>query len=51
MDPYLKQQFVGYSQIIIIVMTENPSIGVALRLIYRFAVDSTIQGGEGKGGN
>ena len=50
MGPYLKQQRVGYAQIILIVVTEKPSLGVALRLIPQFAGDSTMQGGEVKGG-
>ena len=31
--PYLKQQRVGYPQIILIVVTENPILGSALRLL------------------
>ena len=50
MFPYLKQQRVGYSQIIIIVTTVNSILGVALCLLPQFTVDSTMQGGEGKGG-
>ena len=50
MGTYLKKQQVGYAQIILIVMTDNPSLGVALLLLRRFAGDSTMQGGEGKGG-
>ena len=52
--PYLKQQQVRYAHILPIVVTDNPILGVTLRvtlcLIHRFTVDSTIQGGEGKGG-
>ena len=50
MGPYLKHQRVGYAQIILIVVMDNPSLGIALRLLPRFAGDSTMQGGEGKGG-
>ena len=37
-----------YDQILPIVMTENPILGVTLRLLPQFTVDSTMQGGEGK---
>ena len=50
MVPYLKQQRVGYDQIILIAVTNNPNLGVALCLFPRFEGDSTMQGGEGKGG-
>ena len=50
MGPYLKQQRVGYAHILLIVVTDNPRLGVALRLLPRFAGYSTIKGGEGKGG-
>ena len=49
MSPYLKQKQVGYDQIILIVMTYNTSLGVALCLLYLFVGESTTQGGEGKG--
>ena len=32
-------------------MTDNPILGVTLRLLPQFMGDSTMQGGEGKGGN
>ena len=52
--PYLKQQQVRYAQILPSVVTDNPILGVTLRvtlcLLHRFTVDSTMQGGEGKGG-
>ena len=50
MGLYLKQQRVLYDQIIIIVVADNTILGVALLLIPRFAGDSTMQGGEEKGG-
>ena len=50
MGPYLKQQQFGYPKIIHIVVTDNPILGVALRLLPRFTGESTIQGGEGTGG-
>ena len=50
MGHYLKQQQFGYSRIIIIVVTDNPIIGIALLLIPLFSGDSTIQEGEGKEG-
>ena len=50
MGPYLKHQRVGYARIIIIVMADNLILGVALRLLPRFAGGPTMQGGEGKGG-
>ena len=50
MGPYLKNQRVGYAHIIIIVVTDNPSLSVALHLLPLFAGDSTMQRGEGKGG-
>ena len=49
MGPYLKQQRVGYAQIIIIVMAYNPSLGVTIPLLPQFMGYSTMQGGEGKG--
>ena len=39
MCPYLKQQQVVYDQIILIVVADNPILGVALLLISRFAGD------------
>ena len=48
--PHLKQQQVRYAQILPIVVMENPILGVTLRLLRRFTGDSTVQGGEGKGG-
>ena len=39
-----------YAQILPIVLTYNPILGVTLRLLPRFTADSTMQGGEGKGG-
>ena len=50
MGPYLKQQQVVYDQIILIVVADNSILGVALLLIPWFVGDSTMQGGEGKGG-
>ena len=50
MGPCLKQQQVGYSQIILVVIKDNPSLGFALCLLPHFAGESTMQGGEGKGG-
>ena len=51
---YLKQQRVRYAQILPIVVTDNHILGITLRitlrLLPRFTVDSTMQGGEGKGG-
>ena len=49
--PYLKQQRVKYAQILPIVVTKNPILGVTLHLLPRFTGDKKIQGGEGKGGN
>ena len=49
MSPYLKQQQVGYDQIILIIIKKNTSLGVALCLPSWFLGDSTTQGGEGKG--
>ena len=52
--PYLKYQRVRYAQILPIVVTDNPILGVTLRvtlrLLPRFTVDSTMQRGEGKWG-
>ena len=48
--PYLKQQRGKYTQILPIVVTDNPILGVTLLLLPRFKGDSTMQGGEGKGG-
>ena len=43
-----------YAQILPIVVTDNPILGVTLRvtlrLLPRFTGDSTMQGGEGEGG-
>ena len=50
MGTYLKQQRVGYAQIILIVVTDNTSLDIALCLLPKFARDSNNQGGEGKGG-
>ena len=50
MGPYLKKQRVGYAQIILIVVADNPILGVALLLLPLFEGDSTMQWGEGKGG-
>ena len=47
--PYLKQQRVRYAQILPIAVTENPILGVTLRLLPRFTGDSTMHGVEGKG--
>ena len=51
MGLYLKQQWVGYFQIIIIVVTDNTRLGVTVSLLPRLAGDSTMQGVEGKGRN
>ena len=40
-----------YDQILPIVVTNSPILCVSLRLLPRFTGDSTMQGGEGKGGN
>ena len=39
-----------YAQILPIVQTENPILGVTLRLIPQFTGDSTMKGGEVKEG-
>ena len=52
--PYFKQQRVRYAQILPIFVTDNPILGVTLRvtlcvtllLLPRFTVDSTMQGGK-----
>ena len=46
----MKQQQVRYAQILPIVVTDNPILGVTLRLLPRFTGDLTMQGGEGKRG-
>ena len=51
MGTYLKQQRVGYAQIILIVVTYKPILGVALYLLPRFVVDSIMQVVEVMGGN
>ena len=43
--PYLKHQRVGYAQILLISVTENPILGVVHCLLSRFSGESTIQGG------
>ena len=50
MGAHLKQQRVRYAQILYIVVMDNPSLGVTLRLLPQFTGDSTMQGVEGKGG-
>ena len=39
-----------YAQILPIVVTDNPILGVTLRLLHRFMGDLTMLGGERKGG-
>ena len=39
-----------YAQILPIVVTDNPILGITLRLLPRFTGDSTMQGGEVKEG-
>ena len=41
--PYLKQQRFWCAQILPVVITDNPILGVALRLLPRFTGDSTMQ--------
>ena len=45
----IEHQWVRYAQILLIVMTNKPRLGVALCLPHWFVDDSTTQGGEGKG--
>ena len=45
-----EQQRFGYAHILLILVTENTILGIALRLIPQFTTDLNTRGEEGEGG-